>query len=363
MSSAQLRRLMREDPNTLRMMYSALRKRIQNAKITEDSRTDDITSIIDDSFSYSTLDDKLLFTQIGRPILNACIQPNYIIDHEKLEREKQEARESVAPVIYKYGQEILKEGDIVGQEQYDLLNEHGMLKSSDINLSLNLGSILMCIFILGAGCVLLYAAAPTLSRDTTRVSVCAIVCVITFLLCVLAKRIHPYLAPVMLSAMLLTAITGMRSGIIISTFITLLTAMLSVNSMHDAGMDTALFILCNIASASLCVIIMKGRSTRLRALFCVPAICVCDALLGLAYGLITNVSFSSTLVNCGWLAAGGVTSVLLVIAMQPLLELLFNLPTPMKLMELSNPNHPLLRKLLLEAPGTYHHSLLVANLA
>ena len=47
----------------------------------------------------------------------------------------------------------------------------------------------------------------------------------------------------------------------------------------------------------------------------------------------------------------------------PFLEGTFNEVTTLKLLELSNPNHPLLKKLLMEAPGTYHHSMLVANLA
>lgn len=44
-------------------------------------------------------------------------------------------------------------------------------------------------------------------------------------------------------------------------------------------------------------------------------------------------------------------------------EAAFNLATPAKLLELANPNQPLLRRLLLEAPGTYHHAIVVANLA
>ena len=51
------------------------------------------------------------------------------------------------------------------------------------------------------------------------------------------------------------------------------------------------------------------------------------------------------------------------IGVQPVLEWLFNLATASKLIELSNPNQPLLRRLLLEASGTYHHSIIVANLA
>ena len=54
---------------------------------------------------------------------------------------------------------------------------------------------------------------------------------------------------------------------------------------------------------------------------------------------------------------------MLVLAIIPYLENIFNIPTNMKLNEIGNPNHPLLRKLMLKAPGTYYHSIMVANLA
>ncbi len=47
----------------------------------------------------------------------------------------------------------------------------------------------------------------------------------------------------------------------------------------------------------------------------------------------------------------------------PYVENLFGITSPVKLLELSNPNHPLLKRLLVEAPGTYHHSIIVGNLA
>ncbi|MBC7335055.1 MAG: HDIG domain-containing protein, partial [Clostridia bacterium] len=61
--------------------------------------------------------------------------------------------------------------------------------------------------------------------------------------------------------------------------------------------------------------------------------------------------------------ANGVFSSVLTIGSLPFLESAFGITSAAKLLELANPNQPLLRRLLLEAPGTYHHSLLVANLA
>jgi putative nucleotidyltransferase with HDIG domain len=62
-------------------------------------------------------------------------------------------------------------------------------------------------------------------------------------------------------------------------------------------------------------------------------------------------------------AAGGVLSAILAIGILPVFEQMFDIITPIKLLELSNPNQPLLKKMLFEAPGTYHHSILVGNLA
>lgn len=61
--------------------------------------------------------------------------------------------------------------------------------------------------------------------------------------------------------------------------------------------------------------------------------------------------------------ANGVLSTVITTGFLPFFENIFRVTTPIKLLELSNPNQPLLRRLLLEAPGTYHHSIIVGNLA
>ena len=60
---------------------------------------------------------------------------------------------------------------------------------------------------------------------------------------------------------------------------------------------------------------------------------------------------------------GAIMASIICVGLQPVFETGFNLVTPSKLIELSNPNQPLLRRLMIETPGTYHHSMIVANLA
>ena len=56
-------------------------------------------------------------------------------------------------------------------------------------------------------------------------------------------------------------------------------------------------------------------------------------------------------------------SSIITIGSLPYFESIFNITSGIRLLELSNPNQPLLRRLLMETPGTYHHSILVGNLA
>ena len=71
-----------------------------------------------------------------------------------------------------------------------------------------------------------------------------------------------------------------------------------------------------------------------------------------------------SMLKLSWLGLlNGIISAILTIGTLPYLETIFHLTSAIRLLELANPNHPLLRRLLVEAPGTYHHSLLVGNLA
>lgn len=67
--------------------------------------------------------------------------------------------------------------------------------------------------------------------------------------------------------------------------------------------------------------------------------------------------------DSGWGGASGVASAILAIGSLPYLESIFGLVTSFKLFELANPNQPLLKQLMVKAPGTYQHSLVVGNLA
>ena len=83
----------------------------------------------------------------------------------------------------------------------------------------------------------------------------------------------------------------------------------------------------------------------------------------LCVGALTSSDTGSVITDAAYALFGSFISGVLCVGLQPMLEAAFNLVTPAKLIELSNPNQPLLRRLMIETPGTYHHSMIVANLS
>jgi putative nucleotidyltransferase with HDIG domain len=93
------------------------------------------------------------------------------------------------------------------------------------------------------------------------------------------------------------------------------------------------------------------------------AISFANMLIVMSFGFVTRVETQVMLLDMLYGAAGGLLSAILTIGTLPFFESAFDIITPIKLLELSNPNRPLMRRLLIEAPGTYYHSILVGNLA
>ena len=116
----------------------------------------------------------------------------------------------------------------------------------------------------------------------------------------------------------------------------------------------------NIIVACTSIKKVNGRNEVLQAtLYMVIA----SAIVTLATGLLVSNNFKMIVSEVTFSILGALLSGIFAIGFTPFLESAFKIVTNMKLLELSNPNSPLLKRLLMEAPGTYNHSLMVANLA
>jgi len=132
-------------------------------------------------------------------------------------------------------------------------------------------------------------------------------------------------------------------------------------------LDLSIYFLISSIAAAYAIAHVDRRSAILRAGVIVGTV---NALVVLAIKLITVMSVMTDVLNTphvlitmGLGFLGGILSSIFVMVLAPIAEMIFNYVTDIKLLELGNLNHPLLREMIVKAPGTYHHSQLVAVLA
>ena len=122
-------------------------------------------------------------------------------------------------------------------------------------------------------------------------------------------------------------------------------------------------ILIGIISIIIVATLLKKVNQRNDILYTTMYLSISVAVVVLSSGILLSNNINKILIDMTLSVFGALTSGILAIGLLPFLESTFSLVTNMKLLELSNPNSPLLKRLLMEAPGTYHHSIMVGNLA
>ena len=209
-----------------------------------------------------------------------------------------------------------------------------------------------------------YSFTSVMSMGVMLFQLYMVVLVLCEGLCVIAvKLLDVYLAPVVMAAMLLTTLLSARVGISATFTMALIAAGLSAGSSNDYSAEMVHLILTGVVSGIVAVQYLKDKPQRVRMVIAGVIVAVVNMVVILAMSLMTSNNISGMMNNAMWSMAGGILSGLISVGFQPVFEAAFNLATPAKLLELANPNQPLLRRLLLEAPGTYHHAIVVANLA
>ena len=299
---------------------------------------------------------------VATEVLRACVQPNMLIDTEITEANREAAREAVEPEMVVKRQIIVSEGQIVTEAQYQMIASLGLLKDNSIDVPLYGGLALTLIALFFAVSMYLTQYDRASLDHMPRLLLLCIICVLQVSISLLVSKASPYLMPVTLSTILLAILLSKKTAMFVGGTMGIVVSMLS-SADGLFSMEAFCIILSAFTAAPLAVYILRRKQMRAGALLAGCAAGLVCALVTLAVGFINSKDLNTALVNALWALAGGAISGVLSIGLQSLLESVFNLATTAKLIELSNPNQPLLRRLLLEAPGTYHHSIIVANLA
>ena len=297
------------------------------------------------------------------PILRKAIQPNMVIDQEASAKLQEEARAAVEPVIYKQGQNIVLARERVTANQLEMLRSLGLLDDANVDMAMYLGGVLLVLIAVLSLVTILSLFSPALLRSPKKLSIVMLVLCISLAAYMLGKLVHIYMGPALLGAMMLTGLLGAPAGVAAGVSLSILVSALIVGGDSTYGIEMVNLLFTTLVSSFIAVKMIQQRPYRQQVLLCGLVAALSNFAVIHVIGFMTNTSVQDVFVNALWSAGGAVIASIFCVGLDPLIESAFHLPTPGKLLELSNPNHPLLRRLLLEASGTYHHSIIVANLS
>ncbi|MDC4250267.1 HDIG domain-containing protein [Clostridium perfringens] len=283
------------------------------------------------------------------------VEPNFFYDKEKTDELIKETLKQVPPVMIKKNQIVVSEGEPVTAHQLELLGTLGLLSdsASALYIYIALGVLVIIVMYLQYGYIHKYY--PAINKEFSKIVMISILNVFPVILARLFGMMSNYIIPLACMPMIITLLLNYKISLVFS--------MLNVILIGGAvGFNPNIIILA-ILNVVLGGTLLRKMQQRNDILYSSITVAVLSSILTFSVGTLTTNNFMEILADSTFAAAGAILSGILTIGVLPFFESTFDIVTNAKLLELSNPNNPLLKKLLMEAPGTYHHSILVANLA
>ncbi|MEV5108190.1 MULTISPECIES: HD family phosphohydrolase [Bacillus] len=298
-----------------------------------------------------------------------AVTANYFYDSAATKDSKKIAEDSVASVFILQGQVLVKEGDTISREAYEQLKLAGLLEKGNTFQPYVGLAVLICVllyFMHKQFEVFLQRKREDRPYVLAYITILSITIVLMKIISLFQKLEYAgiaYVVPVAMGTILVKLMIGDR-------FVFLTSMIFSVcgSIMFNEGVTSTLnysvgiYVLLSSLSVS---IFLREKNRRTMILQAGILVSVLNVVVLAALLLLRNGNFSPLEIGVQLLmaAVSGIISSVLAMGILPYLESGLGIVSSMKLMELSSPNHPLLRKILLEAPGTYHHSVMVANLS
>ena len=342
-----------------RNMTSAV-SNIMNTTVRE-GQVNESVQYLQQIIGYKTSVD--LLQNVVTPILRNVVKPNMVIDQEATEKSRNEARQAVEPVVYKQGQNIVLARERVTKNQLEMLRSLGLLDDEVFDINTYIGGCLLVLLALGVLASTLRMLNRKVLQNPKQVTILLATELLTFGLCALTKKLSIYLMPVLLAGMLATSLVSYGSGLAACLSMSILASTLVLGGDTGYGAETVNLVFITIISGFINAALLRYKPYRVQVLLCGLVSMLISAGIIIAVAFMTNASLSYFADDILWSVGGAACAAVLCLALVPIAESLFNIATSSKLMELCDPNRPLMRRLLLEAPGTYHHSIIVANLA
>jgi putative nucleotidyltransferase with HDIG domain len=299
-------------------------------------------------------------TELLSAITTQIIRPNLVFNEEETERRRSRARMNVQPVIKTIVQDlpIVREGELITPEHLDQLEALGLLQKVENVWAKIFGLALLVLAMLALGLIYLYLFKREIWDNDGLLALLGLIMIVNLLLAKLLTLIpnplYGFLIPVSAGSMLVAILLNNHLAVLFTMVMAVL-----VGLIVGGELSYVLVAMVGGLVGTFSVSRLNQRSQLTRAGLLVAG---ANMLTIIGLSLFTLRPWQEVSLGTFLGIINGVLAAVLTIGLLPYLENSFNLTTAVKLLEITNPNQPLLKRLLLEAPGTYHHSIMVGNL-
>ncbi|HET9907852.1 MAG TPA: HDIG domain-containing protein, partial [Anaerolineales bacterium] len=293
-------------------------------------------------------------------LVTAFVIPNSIYSENLTATAREAARDAVEPFIvsYKAGETIIPNGDIITPVQFEALQVYGYIdEPNPWQEYAGAGALVLMLAVF----VNLYFSRRKMqflydSRSLAVIALIFVLFIVSARAAIPYRTILPYAFPLPAMGLLIATLFGMEVGVIFSLMIALLVPYSLPNTMD---------LMPYYIISSLTGVMLLGTARRVWTFFRAG---MAIALAGIAMLAAFRFPFTETdelgLISLGGAALfNGLASASIALLLQYFLAQSLGLTTALQLIEISRPDFPLLQLFLRNAPGTYQHSLQVANLA
>jgi putative nucleotidyltransferase with HDIG domain len=308
--------------------------------------------------SLTTTDEQ---ADVVEAIAGGLVAANTFYNAARTEEARQQARDNTPPVkvTIQKGEIIVRAGSLVLPDDIEALDAYG-LRQQAIRWQLVVSSVALAVIVTVLLELLIFRLQPSLwSRGRASAIVFLLIAIfvaLSRLMLPFPDSVVPYLYPLPALSMILSILFGPALGMALGIIVGLVAGYVSGGSL-----EITVYLLVGTLMGAMSLGQAERLKTFLRAGL---SVALTNAVVILLFGLLSPEQdlLKVTINTLVGLVAGGMATSLALAAFF-LLSALLDVITPFQLMELSRPTHPLFRQLLLKAPGTYHHTLLVANMA
>ncbi|ACV63821.1 7TM receptor with intracellular metal dependent phosphohydrolase [Desulfofarcimen acetoxidans DSM 771] len=370
LSDENLAVLAQSEPESLTRLESGLNSLVSDVMEEPEQVTQDNLETVKTKLSSDVDNLKLSkpYQVLAREIINKYMRPNAFVNTEETQRLKRAAIESVSPIIIgvKEGEKIIGEGEIVTDQHMAKLEALGYSRQS-VPYTVVLGTAFLVGLMFTVVMFYLYQQNREIYKNPGHLYLIGIIVVVVLAVSkgIISINITQwpelgallgYMAPLASAGMLIAILLDSRLAVLVVAVMSLFLAIMTGGQIRF-GLVGMLGGITGVYSVS--KLSQRGdlvRSGMYTSLANILAIFTVGLMSETPFGLVVSSSLILGLIN-------GILCSVLTNGALPYLESTFGITSAVRLLELSNPNNVLLKKLLTEAPGTYHHSILVGNLA